>query len=80
VKTTEVISIGERQAVELPDEFRFEGRQVTIRREGEAVILEPIKTASWPVGFFDDIRIEDPSFQRPPQGDVPPSPAMDSPP
>jgi antitoxin VapB len=34
---------GGSQAVRLPKEFRFEGKEVTIRREGDAVILEPLK-------------------------------------
>jgi len=34
---------GGSQAVRLPKAFRFEGAEVTVRREGEAVILEPIK-------------------------------------
>ncbi|WP_457647723.1 antitoxin [Profundibacter sp.] len=31
-------------AVRLPKEFRFEGKQVRIRREGNAVVLEPLFT------------------------------------
>ena len=27
--------------------------------------------ATWPVGFFDEIRIDDPAFQRPAQGEAP---------
>jgi antitoxin VapB len=34
---------GGSQAVRLPKEFRFEGKEVTIRKEGDAVILEPLK-------------------------------------
>ena len=34
---------GGSQAVRLPKAFRFEGTEVTIRREGDAVILEPVK-------------------------------------
>jgi len=34
---------GGSQAVRLPKAFRFEGSEVTVRRDGEAVILEPIK-------------------------------------
>lgn len=30
-----------RQSVRLPEAFRFEGGEVTVRREGDAVILEP---------------------------------------
>jgi len=33
---------GGSQAVRLPKAFRFEGVEVTVRREGEAVILEPV--------------------------------------
>lgn len=33
---------GGSQAVRLPKAFRFDGREVTIRKDGEAVILEPI--------------------------------------
>ena len=32
---------GGSQAVRLPKAFRFEGAEVTVRKEGEAVILEP---------------------------------------
>lgn len=33
---------GGSQAVRLPKAFRFEGDEVTVRREGSAVILEPV--------------------------------------
>jgi antitoxin VapB len=36
---------GGSQAVRLPKAFRFEGSEVTVRREGDAVILEPVKRA-----------------------------------
>ena len=78
MKTTEVISIDGRQAVSLPDEFRFTDATVTIRKEGEAVILEPVKPQTWPASFFADIRIDDTAFARPPQGTTPPVPAVDS--
>lgn len=44
---------GRSQAVRLPREFRFAGTEVRIRREGNAVILEPIEKASWPEGFWE---------------------------
>lgn len=34
---------GGSQAVRLPKAFRFDGSEVSIRREGDAVILEPVK-------------------------------------
>lgn len=75
--TAEVIDIRGAQAVKLPDEFRFEGDKVSIRREGKAVILEPVPPTTWPEGFFDRIRIDDPSFARPDQGVTPPAPTLD---
>jgi antitoxin VapB len=34
---------GGSQAVRLPKAFRFEGSEVSIRRDGDAVILEPVR-------------------------------------
>jgi antitoxin VapB len=47
---------GRSQAVRLPKEFRFEGDEVEIRREGEAVILEPVNKRGWPAGFIEGLR------------------------
>jgi virulence-associated protein VagC len=66
--TARLIQNGEHQAVELPTGFEFSGTEVAIRKAGDAVILEPIKASRWPDGFFESIRINDPAFQRPPQG------------
>jgi hypothetical protein len=75
---TAVISRADgRQTVTLPEEFRFESDTVSIRREGEAVILEPLRPDVWPPGFFDRIRIDDPAFERPEQGQVPSIPSLD---
>jgi hypothetical protein len=30
--------------------------EVSIRREGEAVILEPVRRREWPRGFFERLR------------------------
>ncbi|HQC97821.1 MAG TPA: AbrB/MazE/SpoVT family DNA-binding domain-containing protein [Aquabacterium sp.] len=40
--TAKLFWSGRSQAVRLPEGFRFEGREVRIRRHGAAVILEPI--------------------------------------
>jgi antitoxin VapB len=40
-KTAKLFMHGGSQAVRLPKEFRFEGQEVRIRKEGERVILEP---------------------------------------
>jgi len=39
--TAKLFQNGRSQAVRLPKEFRFEGSEVSIRREGSAVVLEP---------------------------------------
>jgi len=68
---------GRSQAVRLPKEFRFNGTEVKIRREGDAVILEPINDNaddwSWLdriTGPFDDdfiaaVEEEVPQQERP---------------
>jgi len=45
---------GRSQAVRLPKEFRFEGREVRIRREGSRVILTPTDSDY----TVDDIRLD----------------------
>lgn len=75
--TAKLFMNGRSQAVRLPKEFRFEGEEVAIRREGESVVLEPVKPRRWPPGFFEAIAIDDPAFVRPPQDDTPPVRALD---
>lgn len=55
---------GRSQAVRLPKEFRFEGTEVRIRKQGEKVILEPVKKLKWPDGFWD-IFTRDDQFKLP---------------
>jgi virulence-associated protein VagC len=43
---------GRSQAVRLPQEFRFAGDEVVIRREGDSVILEPVGKRDWPKGYW----------------------------
>lgn len=66
----EIVNIGENQVVKLPEEFRFDTATVSIRKEGEMVILEPVKATSWPTDFFEAIHVNDPKFARPDQGQV----------
>jgi antitoxin VapB len=42
VETAKLFWSGRSQAVRLPKDFRFRGDKVRIRRQGNAVILEPI--------------------------------------
>jgi virulence-associated protein VagC len=77
--TAEILDIGDCQAVKLPAEFHIDGEIVSIRRDGNALILEPVESPNssrdaWPEGFFDQIHIDDPKFVRPDQGRLPPAP------
>jgi len=47
---------GRSQAVRLPKAFRFEGNEVSIRSEGDAVILEPVSKRAWPRGYWERLR------------------------
>jgi len=55
---------GRSQAVRLPKEFRFKGTEVRIRKQGEKVILEPVKKSQWPDRFWE-IFTSDPEFETP---------------
>ena len=50
--TAKLFRNGRSQAVRLPKEFRFEGEVLSIRREGDAVILEPLRPQAWPKGYW----------------------------
>ena len=56
----------------LPEGFQFSDNEVSIRRVGEAVILEPVAKRVWPAGFFESIRMDSPTIERPVQPDAPP--------
>jgi antitoxin VapB len=43
--TAKLFMHGRSQAVRLPRDFRFEGTEVRVRREGEKAILEPLNPA-----------------------------------
>ena len=57
---------GRSQAVRLPKEFRFEGEAVSVRREGKAIILEPVD--EWPEGYFESFAGVVTDLERPQQG------------
>lgn len=50
--TAKLFRNGRSQAVRLPKEFRFEGDEVSIRREADRVILEPLRRRAWPRGYW----------------------------
>jgi len=44
--TTTLFTNGRSQAVRIPKELRFEGREVSIRRLGDGVLLVPVKAST----------------------------------
>ena len=71
--TAKLFTHGGSQAVRLPKAFRFEGTEVSVRKEGDAVILEPVKVQqeSWEEFWakLDAIR-GDESLAYPPRDDL----------
>jgi len=70
VETATVIIEGDRQTVRLPKSVHLPPT-VFVRQDGDAVVLEPAKSKTWPEGFFDSVHIPDPSFERPEQVQLP---------
>jgi virulence-associated protein VagC len=63
---------GDHQLVRLPKEIHIDAKAVSVRQDGENIVLAPLRPTAWPQGFFDEIHIDDPNFERPPQGPLPP--------
>lgn len=57
-KTAKLFTTGRSQAVRLPKEFRFDGEEVYIRREGDQVILSS-RPESWGDFFASEERPTD---------------------
>lgn len=62
-KRARVFWSGRSQAVRLPKEFRFDTDTVFVRREGDALILEPAD--AWPEGYVESFAGVPPAFARP---------------
>lgn len=62
---------GRSQAVRLPKDLRLPGKEVSIRRLGDGVLIEPITETTWPADYFVSILIDDNRFDRQDQGKTP---------
>jgi antitoxin VapB len=72
--TAKLFTHGRSQAVRLPKEFRFEGREVRVTKVGDRVILEPMTPAeSMPWAAID--QLGDSPFM--PEGREQPEPPAD---
>ena len=67
--TAKVFQSGNSQAVRLPKDFRFPAgiEEVSIRRQGERIILEPIQHQDWPEEFWKAFEGMSDDFERPGQ-------------
>ncbi|GIW53020.1 MAG: hypothetical protein KatS3mg081_2375 [Gemmatimonadales bacterium] len=70
-KRAKLFCNGRSQAVRLPKEFRFEGDEVLIRREGDRVILEPVGRRRWPRGYWERLAALARGFEFPDVGPLP---------
>jgi len=53
MQTAKIFQNGRSQAIRLPKEFRFEGKEVFIQKNGDKVILSA-KPESWKEFFFSN--------------------------
>jgi antitoxin VapB len=56
---------GPSQAVRLPKAFRFTTDEVTVRKVGKALILEPVPKRKWPAGYAASFSKMPKDFERP---------------
>ncbi|HYH45289.1 MAG TPA: AbrB/MazE/SpoVT family DNA-binding domain-containing protein [Thermoanaerobaculia bacterium] len=67
--TAKIFWSGNSQAVRLPKEYRFTAgtEEVSIRREGEGIVLEPLGRDEWPQEFWWAFEGMPKGFERPSQ-------------
>jgi antitoxin VapB len=53
--TAKLFTHGRSQAVRLPKEFRFEGKEVRVTKVGDKVILEPMDSGAMPWALIDGL-------------------------
>jgi antitoxin VapB len=73
--TAKLFKSGRSQAVRLPKEFRFEGKEVRVNRHGRAVLLEPMQEEDWKSVFA---KIDALGVDFPEREEQPPYPERDS--
>lgn len=62
MQTAKIFKNGQSQAVRIPKEYRFEGDEVLIHKEGDSVILSP-KPSSWH-NFFESALLPSDDFME----------------
>ncbi len=66
---TKIFKSGNSLALRLPRALGPKEGPVSIVQDGDRWIVEPIRSEVWPENFFERIRVKDPEFKRPPQGE-----------
>lgn len=66
---TRVFKSGNSYAARIPKELNPVEGEIRIEVVGGQWVLTPLKARAWPCGFFDAIRVDDPEFGRPDQGE-----------
>ena len=56
-------------AMRIPKELNAQEGEISITRQGNRWIVEPIQCRKWPTGFFKEIQIDDVALKRPEQGE-----------
>ena len=64
IDTAKIFTTGRSQAVRLPKAFRFATSEVTIERQGDAVILRPkLDSATWAKQVLAAVAAFEPGFK-----------------
>jgi len=66
---TKIFWSGNSQAVRIPKAYRFDDRvsEVYMRRQGQQIILEPVRRSTWPDSFWQAFGDMPEDFERPEQ-------------
>ena len=65
-KVAKLFKSGRSQAVRIQKEFRFEGSEVYIEKEGDRIVLSPKRASSWRE-FFENVPVVSDDFSVEPR-------------
>ncbi len=65
-KVAKLFTNGRSQAVRIPKEYRFEGSEVYIEKEGDRVVLSPKRVSTWRE-FFEKVPVVSDDFSVEPR-------------
>lgn len=70
MSVVKIFQSGNSQVVRLPRDFQFppETQEVGIRREGDRIVLEPLRGQEWPTEFWLAFEGMPEDFERSPSG------------